>query len=84
VQDGHRESEQSWMSMLLDLKARGLGDSGGTSGEASGGTSGGDPKLAIADGALGFWAAMRGGKEPCKRISLYDHRGSVTTPPHSS
>jgi len=51
VQDGHRESEQSWMSMLLDLKARGLGDSGGT--------SGGDPKLAIADGALGFWAAMR-------------------------
>ena len=47
VQDGHRESEQSWMSMLLDLKDRGLG------------TSGGEPKLAIADGALGFWAAMR-------------------------
>lgn len=47
VQDGHRESEQSWMSMLLDLKDRGLNiDSGG-------------PKLAIADGALGFWAAMR-------------------------
>lgn len=44
VQDGHRESEQSWMSMLLDLKHRGLTI---------------DPKLAIADGALGFWAAMR-------------------------
>jgi len=44
VQDGHRESEQSWMSMLLDLKDRGLMI---------------DPKLAIADGALGFWAAMR-------------------------
>jgi putative transposase len=44
VQDGHRESEQSWMSMLLDLKDRGLNI---------------DPKLAIADGALGFWAAMR-------------------------
>jgi len=44
VEDGHRESEQSWMSMLLDLKSRGLTI---------------DPKLAIADGALGFWAAMR-------------------------
>jgi putative transposase len=44
VQDGHRESERSWMSMLLDLKDRGLNI---------------DPRLAIADGALGFWAAMR-------------------------
>ena len=44
VQDGHRESEQSWTSMLLDLKSRGLDV---------------DPTLAIADGALGFWAAMR-------------------------
>jgi len=44
VQDGHRESEQSWTALLLDLKARGLTI---------------DPKLAIADGALGFWAAMR-------------------------
>ena len=44
VQDGHRESEQSWTSMLLDLKSRGLTI---------------DPKLAIADGALGFWAACR-------------------------
>ena len=44
VQDGFRESEQSWTAMLLDLKQRGL-------------TA--EPKLAIADGALGFWAAMR-------------------------
>jgi len=44
VQDGHRESEQSWMTMLLDLKHRGLVI---------------EPKLASADGALGFWAAMR-------------------------
>ena len=44
VEDGHRESEQSWKSMLLDLKSRGLMM---------------DPKLAIADGALGFWTAMR-------------------------
>lgn len=44
VQDGHRESEQSWSGMLLDLKSRGLAV---------------DPKVAVADGALGFWAAAR-------------------------
>jgi len=44
VQDGHRESEQSWAGMLRQLKHRGLAV---------------DPKLAIADGALGFWAAAR-------------------------
>lgn len=44
IQDGYHESEQSWSSMMLDLKARGLTI---------------DPKLAIADGALGFWAACR-------------------------
>lgn len=42
VQDGYRESEESWASLLLDLKSRGLAM---------------DPKLVIADGALGFWAA---------------------------
>lgn len=47
VQDGYRESEQSWTELLLDLKHRGLT------------TAGGDPKLAIGDGALGFWAACR-------------------------
>jgi transposase-like protein len=44
VQDGYRESEQSWSSLLLDLKHRGLSI---------------DPKVATADGALGFWAAAR-------------------------
>jgi putative transposase len=43
MSDGYRESEQSWKELLLDLKQRGL-------------TS--DPKLAIADGALGFWKAL--------------------------
>jgi putative transposase len=43
VAEGYRESEQSWKELLLDVKARGL---------ASG------PKLAVADGALGFWAAL--------------------------
>jgi transposase-like protein len=43
VLDGHRESEQSWYTLLLDCKQRGL--------EL-------DPKLATADGALGFWKAL--------------------------
>jgi transposase-like protein len=43
VHDGYRESEQSWTEILLDLKARGLKH---------------EPKLAIGDGALGFWKAL--------------------------
>jgi len=42
--DGYRESEQSWRELMLDLKQRGLTI---------------DPKVAVADGALGFWAAAR-------------------------
>ena len=41
--DGVRESAQSWRELLLDLRRRGL-------------TIG--PKLAVADGALGFWQAL--------------------------
>ena len=44
VQDGQRESEQSWKELLLDVQARGLTI---------------EPKLAIGDGALGFWKAVR-------------------------
>ena len=44
VQDGYRESEQSWSELLLDLKHRGLTLA---------------PKIAVGDGALGFWAALR-------------------------
>jgi transposase-like protein len=42
VSDGYRESKASWREMLLALKAQGLKMAG---------------KLAIGDGALGFWAA---------------------------
>src|SRR5512147_357023 len=42
--DGYRESEQSWKELLLDCQARGLEI---------------EPTLAIGDGALGFWKAMR-------------------------
>lgn len=43
VLDGYRESEQSWRTLLLDVKARGLVV---------------EPKLATGDGALGFWKAL--------------------------
>ena len=43
IADGYRESEQSWMELLLDVKSRGLSI---------------DPKLATGDGALGFWKAL--------------------------
>jgi transposase-like protein len=43
VWDGIRESKASWLEVLRDLKARGLTEA---------------PKLAIGDGALGFWAAL--------------------------
>jgi putative transposase len=44
ILDGYRESEQSWRELLLGLKARGLKNA---------------PKIAVGDGALGFWAALR-------------------------
>jgi len=44
IQDGYRESEQSWLELLLDLKQRGLKTS---------------PRAAVGDGALGFWKALR-------------------------
>ncbi len=44
IAEGYRESEQSWKELLLQIKDRGLEI---------------DPKLAIGDGALGFWAAVR-------------------------
>jgi putative transposase len=44
IQDGQRESEQSWKELLLDVQARGLTI---------------EPKVAIGDGALGFWKAVR-------------------------
>ena len=43
IEDGYRESAQSWREVLLDLKRRGLKIG---------------PKLATGDGALGFWKAL--------------------------
>jgi transposase-like protein len=43
IEAGHRESKESWLSVLQDLKNRGLKKA---------------PKLAVGDGALGFWGAL--------------------------
>jgi putative transposase len=42
IEDGVRESTQSWREVLLKLKSRGMNA----------------PELAIGDGAMGFWAAL--------------------------
>jgi transposase-like protein len=43
LDDGHRESTESWADLLRDCKRRGMRA----------------PVLAVGDGALGFWAALR-------------------------
>jgi putative transposase len=43
VEDGYRESTDSWAAVLRDLRERGLNE----------------PKLVTGDGALGAWAALR-------------------------
>jgi len=43
VADGYRESKESWAALLRGLRDRGLAG----------------PVLAVGDGALGFWAAIR-------------------------
>ena len=42
IEDGVRESTQSWRELLLKLKSRGMNV----------------PELAVGDGAMGFWAAL--------------------------
>jgi transposase-like protein len=43
VEDGYRESTESWAALLRGLKSRGMRA----------------PVVAVGDGALGFWAALR-------------------------
>ena len=43
VEDGYRESTESWAGVFRDMKRRGLNE----------------PKLVVGDGALGAWAALR-------------------------
>jgi transposase-like protein len=43
IEEGYRESTESWKALLLSLKDRGVQIA---------------PKLAVGDGAMGFWAAL--------------------------
>lgn len=57
--DGERESEQSWLGVLRDIKARGLVE---------------PPKLAVADGALGFWPALEQVWPSCHKQRCWVHK----------
>lgn len=57
--DGERESEQSWLGLLQDLKRRGIKR---------------PPKLAVADGALGFWPALEQVWPSCRPQRCWVHK----------
>lgn len=58
IQEGHRESTDTWQTLLRDLKARGLAA----------------PLLAIGDGALGFWNALGDVYPTTKRQLCWKHK----------
>jgi transposase-like protein len=57
VEDGYRESTESWAGVMRDLKARGANE----------------PKLVIGDGALGTWAALRDVFPGARRQACWVH-----------
>lgn len=57
--DGHRESTQSWLEVLRELKERGL--------ECS-------PRLAVGDGSLGFWKALAEVYPDCRQQRCWVHK----------
>lgn len=59
VEDGFRESEQSWNELLVDLKQRGLQQ---------------PPKIAVGDGALGFWKALAKVFPNCQAQRCWFHK----------
>lgn len=59
VEDGYRESAESWREVLSDLRARGL--------ECA-------PRLAIGDGALGFWKAVAAVYPDCRHQRCWVHK----------
>jgi putative transposase len=58
LEDGHRESTESWLDLLRDLKKRGLKA----------------PVLGIGDGALGFWAALGEVYPSCRQQRCWVHK----------
>lgn len=59
IADGFRESKQSWLSVLRELKRLGLTK---------------PPKLAIGDGALGFWSALEEEFPVCDQQLCWVHK----------
>ena len=59
IEDGVRESTQSWREVWLDLKHRGLET---------------PPELAVGDGALGFWAALEEIYPPTRSQRCWVHK----------
>src|SRR3954467_3479255 len=57
-EDGYRESTESWAAVMRDLKNRGLNE----------------PRLVIADGALGTWAAVRDVFPGARRQACWVHK----------
>jgi putative transposase len=60
VEDGYRESTDSWAAVLRDLKTRGLNV----------------PKLVTGDGALGAWAALRDVFPAAKEQRCWVHKSA--------
>lgn len=58
IEDGYRESQESWASLLRDLSRRGM--------QA--------PVLAVGDGALGFWSALRDVWPETREQTCWVHR----------
>jgi len=58
--DGHRESAESWADLLRSCRRRGMRA----------------PVLAVGDGALGFWAAVRDVFPETREQRCWFHRGS--------
>src|SRR4051794_39035376 len=58
VEDGYRESTESWASVMRDMNNRGLNE----------------PKLVIGDGALGTWAALRDVFPGARRQACWVHK----------
>ena len=57
IEDGGRESTQSWREVLLKLKSRGMNV----------------PELAIGDGAMDFWAALEEVHPPSRQQRCWIH-----------
>ena len=58
VEDGYRESTESWLAVLRDLKRRGMRA----------------PEVAVGDRALGFWAAVREVRPETRAEPCWGHR----------